>query len=167
MNDLELTVSRTIERPAPCCVRRARLSPGTLAKFMRPPSGGGDARVSNDPVKRWPLFDRDGRRGRQGDRCIPAPIWRSTRTATCPSPGNCHSPASRKRRHDRLRRGGPDRTEITVRQSTFKSEGARDGHLRGWTAILGNLERSWPAAAEKVGGTPLVQRKPRRRRRRG
>ena len=34
----------------------------------------------------------------------------------------------------------PGLTEVTLHQVKFRNEGARDGHVSGWTAILTCLE---------------------------
>jgi len=37
---------------------------------------------------------------------------------------------------------GDGATDLTLTQVKFASEGARDGHIKGWTAILDMLERA-------------------------
>jgi uncharacterized protein YndB with AHSA1/START domain len=40
-----------------------------------------------------------------------------------------------------LKEIGPETTELTLKQVKFRSEGARDGHIQGWTSILGELDK--------------------------
>jgi uncharacterized protein YndB with AHSA1/START domain len=134
-SELTLTVSRTIPAPA-ARVYDAWLNPAVLARFMTVCEGGSDARVANDPRVggSYEIVMRDG------DREIP---HRGTYLELVP--------------HERLRftwesphsvegsvvtitlTPDGDQTRIDLRQDRFASEGARDGHIKGWTAILGNL----------------------------
>lgn len=134
-SELTLTVSRTIPAPA-ARVYDAWLNPAVLARFMTVCEGGPGARVVNDPRVggSYEIVMRDG------DREIP---HHGTYLELVP--------------HERLRftwesphsvegsmvtitlTPDGDQTRIDLRQDRFASEGARDGHIKGWTAILGNL----------------------------
>lgn len=139
MNELELTVSRKI--PAPRAkVFDAWLSPPMLAKFMRPGGSGMTAKATSDPVKggRFSIIMTD-----EGKDIPHAGTYleidpHSRLAFTWESP---HS------RDDSVvtidfAEPEPGVTEVTLHQVKFHSEGARDGHIQGWTAILACLEEA-------------------------
>ena len=134
-SELTLTVTRTIPAP-PARVYEAWLNPAVLARFMTVCEGGPAARVSNDARVggRYEILMRDG------DREIPhhgtylelVPHQRLRFTWESP-----HSVEGSMVTITLTAEG--DATRIDLRQDRFASEGARDGHIKGWTAILGNL----------------------------
>lgn len=135
--ELELTVNRTIAAPREK-VFNAWLSPQMLAKFMRPCDGEGmDARVKNDPVEggRFSIVMK------LEDREVPhsgtyLEIDPHSRLAF--TWGSPHSLDDSVVTID-FTAIDSRTTEIVLRQVKFASEQARDGHVAGWTQILGNL----------------------------
>ena len=133
MTELDLTVTRTINAPREA-VFKAWLSPQTLAKFMRPAAGGDLARVETDPVKggRFSIVmvtpERDVP---HAGTYLDISPW-SRLSFTWESP---HSLDDSVVTID-LAEPEPGVTEITLKQVKFRSEEARDGHIRGWSAIL-------------------------------
>lgn len=139
INELELTVTRRIPVSRQK-VFDAWLSPSTMEKFMRPPGSGKPARVSNDPVKggRFSIIMA------MADKEIPhagtyLEIDPHSRLAF-----TWESPHSLDDSIVTIDFAEPElgMTEITLRQVKFMNEGARDGHITGWTAILDSLEAS-------------------------
>ncbi|TWF57065.1 SRPBCC family protein [Neorhizobium alkalisoli] len=137
MSELELTVTRKIAAPR-AKVFQAWLSPETLAAFMRTPSGGPPSRTSTDPVKggRFSIVMF------AGDKEIP---HGGTYLAVDPHQHlsfTWESPYSLDDSVVTIDFAEIDAgtTELTLRQVKFRSIEARDGHIGGWTAILGNLE---------------------------
>lgn len=139
MEELSLTVTRRIEAPR-ARVFEAWLDPRLLARFMRTPSSSaGLATVENDPVKGgtfrivMPTPEKD----------VPhtgtyLEIDRHARLAfTWASP---HSLDDSVVMID-FAELGPEATEISLSQVKFRNEGARDGHEKGWTAIIDELAR--------------------------
>jgi len=138
MNELELTVSRTIAAPRED-VFNAWLSPTTLAKFMRTASDGIEASsAATDPVKggRFSIMmvtpEREIPHG--GTYLEISPYSRLAFTWESP-----FSDADSVVTID-FAEPAPGQTAITLKQVKFRSEEARDGHIRGWTALLGYLE---------------------------
>jgi uncharacterized protein YndB with AHSA1/START domain len=137
MNELELTVSRKISAPRDK-VFNAWLSPRMMEKFMRP--GGSDmtSKVTNDPVRggRFSIImaTADKEIPHAGTYLEIAPHSRLTFTWESP-----HSLDDSVVTID-FSEPEPGVTEITLHQVKFRSEGARDGHIEGWTAILDSLE---------------------------
>lgn len=137
MSELDLTVTRRIAAPRER-VFNAWISPGTLAKIMRPGSGVADARVEIDAV--------EGGRFRidmvTPEREIPhsgtyIEIRFYERLAfTWASP---HSLDDSVVTID-FAEAEPGVTDVTLRQVKFRDEGARDGHVQGWNAILDHLD---------------------------
>lgn len=139
MNELELTVSRTIPAPRKK-VFDAWLSPVMLAKFMGPPSGSAsDAEVKNDPVKggRFSIVMKlpDREVPHSGTYLAIDPHSRIAFTWESP-----HSLDDSEVTID-FAEPEPGKTEVTLHQVKFKSEQARNGHIEGWNAILANLSR--------------------------
>ncbi|MBD9374262.1 SRPBCC domain-containing protein [Rhizobium sp. ARZ01] len=136
-SELELTVNRTIAAPREK-VFNAWLSPQTLARFMRPCEGEGmDARVENDPVEggRFSIVMK------LPDREVPhagtyLEIDPHSRLAF--TWGSPHSLDDSVVTID-FTAIDSRTTEIVLRQVKFASEQARDGHVAGWTEILGKL----------------------------
>jgi uncharacterized protein YndB with AHSA1/START domain len=138
MQELELTVSRTIPAPREK-VFNAWLSPATLAKIMRPSAGDGPARVTNDPVKggRFEIMMVTAEKKEIPHTGTYLEVDPHARLAfTWASP---HSLDDSVVTIDFAERG-PKATEVTLRQVKFRSEQSRDGHVRGWTTILDALE---------------------------
>lgn len=140
MNELELTVRRTIGAPRQK-VFDAWLSPAKLALFMRTAKDGLVApRVETDAVKggRFLIVMATV------DREVPhsgtyLEIDPHSRIAfTWESP---HSPDGSVVTLD-FRETAPGMTEITLHQVKFHTEGSRRGHEAGWNAILDNIEGS-------------------------
>lgn len=135
--DLELTINRTIAAPREK-VFNAWLSPATLAKFMRPCEGEGmDARVETDPVKggRFSIVMRleDREVPHAGTYLEVDPHSRLKFTWESP-----HSLDDSVVTID-LAEIDSRTTALTLHQVKFASEGARDGHISGWTLILDKL----------------------------
>ncbi|WP_275782693.1 SRPBCC family protein [Pararhizobium gei] len=140
MNGLELTVRRTIAAPRET-VFNAWLSPDQLAKFMGPPSGGAaPARVATDPVKggRFSIvmITPDKEIPHAGTYLEIDPYSRLSFTWESP-----FSLSDSVVTIDFVEREAGT-TELTLKHVKFRSEEARDGHEKGWTAIIGNLAGS-------------------------
>lgn len=137
MSELELTVSRTISAPREK-VFNAWLSPAMMAKFMAVPNGGtAPSRVSNDPVKggRFSIVmvtpEKDVPHA--GTYLEIEPVSRLSFTWESP-----HSLDDSVVTID-LAEIDATTTEVTLRHVKFRSEDSRDGHEKGWSAILANL----------------------------
>ncbi|MDM9629823.1 SRPBCC domain-containing protein [Rhizobium sp. S152] len=144
MTELELTVNRKIAASRDK-VFDAWLSPTMLAQFMRIPTDStGPSRVENDPVKggRFSIvmLTPDREVPHAGTYLEIDPHSRLSFTWESP-----HSLDDSVVTID-FAEAGPDSTEITLKQVKFRSEQARDGHIKGWTAILGGLEQSFAHA---------------------
>jgi uncharacterized protein YndB with AHSA1/START domain len=140
MSELDLTVTRTIAAPRET-VFNAWLSPATLAKFMRPPAGSiEETRVKTDPVKggRFSIVmvtpEREIPHG--GTYLDISPYSRLSFTWESPFSDDDSVVTID------LAEPAPGQTEIILKQVKFRSEEARDGHIRGWTALLGYLNDS-------------------------
>jgi uncharacterized protein YndB with AHSA1/START domain len=140
MNELELTVKRTIAAPREK-IFEAWLTPAKLAMFMRTARDGLAApRVETDAVKGGKFLIVMA----TVDREVPhtgtyLEIDPHSRIAfTWESP---HSPEGSVVTLD-LAEPAPGMTEITLHQVKFHSEGSRRGHEEGWSAILDHVEGS-------------------------
>lgn len=140
MSELELTVSRTISAPREK-VFNAWLSPAMMAKFMAVPNGStAPSRVSNDPVKggRFSIVmvtpEKDVPHA--GTYLEIDPV--SHLSFTWESP---HSLDDSVVTID-LAEIDATTTEVTLRHVKFRSEDSRNGHEKGWSAILANLAQS-------------------------
>ena len=133
MTDLDLTVTRTIAASRNR-VFDAWLSPVTLAKFMRTPSGGEDARVTNDPVNggRFSIVMATEEREIPHSGTYLAIDPHKHLSFTWESPFSLPESVVT----IDFAEAGPEKTEITIRQVKFKNESTRDGHVGGWNAIL-------------------------------
>ena len=137
-NELELTVNHRIAASRER-VFDAWLSPQMLAQFMRPCDGEGmEARVENDPVVggRYSIV-----RKLEGGKEVPhagtyLEIDPHSRLAF--TWGSPHSLDDSVVTID-FTAVDSRTTEIALRQVKFASEQARDGHIAGWTQILGKL----------------------------
>lgn len=139
MSELELTVSRKIAASREK-IFNAWLSPTALAKFMKTPSGNFDARdVTTDPVKggRFMIVMVTPEREipHSGTYLEVDPYSRLSFTWESP-----HSLDDSVVTID-LKEIDAETTELTLKQVKFRSEGARDGHIQGWTSILGELDK--------------------------
>lgn len=143
-NDLSLTVSRTINAPVEK-VFDAWLDPDILSRFMTP---GEDVTVPSatvDPVEGGPFEIIM----KVGDKEIPhsgvyKTIDRHSRLVfTWESP---HSIDGSTVTLDFAPVDGG--TEVTLTQVRFSSEDSRDGHEKGWTAILAALRSTLETAAK-------------------
>ena len=141
MSELELTINRTIPASREA-VFNAWLSPEILAKFMTTPMGGTKpTQVSNDPVKggRFSIVMMNG------DKEIPhAGTYleinpHSRLVFTWESPYSLDDSVVT----IDLTEPAPGTTDLSLRHVKFRSEEARDGHLGGWTAIIGNLVKEF------------------------
>lgn len=137
-NELELTVTRTIAASRES-VFNAWLSPVTLAKFMRTASDGIEAsNATTDPVKggRFSIMmvTREREIPHGGTYLEISPYSRLSFTWESP-----YSDDDSVVTID-LAEPAPGKTEITLKQVKFRSQDARDGHIRGWTALLSYLE---------------------------
>jgi uncharacterized protein YndB with AHSA1/START domain len=140
MNELELTVSRTISAPREK-VFNAWLSPAMLAKFMRPAADSTEAsKVKTDPVKggRFSIVmvSADKEIPHAGTYLEIDPYSRLAFTWESP-----YSLDDSVVTID-LAELDPGTTEITLRHVKFRSEEARQGHEEGWSTILGLLAES-------------------------
>ncbi len=131
--DLELTVNRTIKAPRKK-VFDAWLSPAMLARFMRPPSTTGEARVQNDPVTggRFSIVMVTPEKEIPHAGTYLAIDPHDHLSFTWESPHSLDDSVVTIDFAD----AGPGATEITLKQVKFKSEQARDGHVEGWTTIM-------------------------------
>lgn len=137
MSELELTVSRKIAASREK-VFKAWLSPAMLAKFMRTAADGIEAsKVETDPVKggRFTIVMVTPEREipHTGTYLEIDPYSRLSFTWESP-----HSLDDSVVTID-LTEVDANTTELTLKQVKFKSEQSRDGHVKGWTAILENL----------------------------
>ena len=140
MNELELTVSRTIPAPRET-VFNAWLNPATLSKIMRPSAGDGMAKVENDPTKGGRflimMVSAEGKEIPHSGTYLA--IDRHSHLAfTWASPHSLDDSVVKIDFAD----AGPNATEVTLHQVKFRSEQARDGHIGGWTTILTELEKA-------------------------
>lgn len=140
MNELELTITRTIAASREK-VFNAWLSPEKLAKFMRPPlADARPARVENDPVEggRFSIvMTAEGREIPHAGTYLE--IDPHSRLAfTWQSPYSLDDSVVT----IDLTEAGANMTGITLKQVKFKDESTRDGHQRGWNAILDMLEQN-------------------------
>jgi len=139
MSELELTVSRKIAASREK-IFNAWLSPTALAKFMKTPAGNFDARdVTTDPVKggRFMIVMVTPEREipHSGTYLEVDPYSRLSFTWESP-----HSLDDSVVTID-LKEIDAETTELTLKQVKFRSEGARDDHIQGWTSILGELDK--------------------------
>ena len=139
MNELELTVSRTIAAPRKE-VFDAWLSPSMLAKFMGPPNASaGEAEVSNDPVKggRFSIVMKTAERDVPHTGTYLEIDPHSRLAFTWQSPHSLDDSVVT------IDFAEPEtgKTAITLKQVKFKSEQARDNHISGWNAIIDNLSK--------------------------
>ena len=136
MSELTLTVSKTIPAP-PEAVFNAWLDPVMLRRFM--------VTCEGDRVPRAESDAREGGRFvivmESGGKEIPHSgtylelnphsrlvfTWESPHSVDGSTVTVALSPV------------GADKTELVLTQVKFASEGARDGHIKGWTAILDML----------------------------
>jgi uncharacterized protein YndB with AHSA1/START domain len=140
MDELELTVNRKIAASREK-VFNAWLSPEMLAKFMRTPSGGIEiSKVRTDPVKggRFSIVMMTAEREipHAGTYLEIDPYSRLAFTWESP-----YSLDDSVVTID-LAELDPGTTEITLKQVKFRSEEARQGHINGWSTIMGYLEES-------------------------
>lgn len=136
MTELSLSLTRTVNA-SPEKVFNAWLSPTMMKKFMVPCEGGAvpvaetDARVGGR--FKVVMFNGEKDIAHAGTYLTIDPhrmlafTWESDfslddSTVTI-----------------ELRPVGPDKTELTLTQVKFRNEGARDGHLKGWTQIVDQL----------------------------
>ncbi len=139
MDELELTVSRTIPAPREK-VFDAWLSPATLAKIMRPGPDMLPAKVTNDPVKGGKfsivMFNSDRKElPHSGTYLEIDPHSRLAFTWTSE-----FSLDDSKVTIDFAERG-PNSTEVTLHHVRFRNAQMRDNHKGGWAQILGALEK--------------------------
>jgi uncharacterized protein YndB with AHSA1/START domain len=138
MSELELTVSRTIAAPREK-VFNAWISPEILGKFMRGGKQIGVKRAETNPVKggRFSIVMESGEKEipHAGTYLEVNPYSRLAFTWESP-----YSVDDSVVTID-LAEIDSRTTEITLRQVKFVSQAARDGHVDGWTAILGELSK--------------------------
>lgn len=137
MNELELTVTRKIAASREK-IFNAWLSPAMLVKFMQTPSADiAPSKVQTDPVKggRFSIIMVTPEREvpHAGTYLEIDPYSRLAFTW-----GSPHSPDDSVVTID-LAELDPGTTEITLKQVKFHNEEARNGHMKGWQAILGHL----------------------------
>ena len=137
MSELELTVKHTIAASREK-VFNAWLSPETLAKFMRTAKDGlPSPKVETDPVKggRFLIVMVTPEKEIPHSGTYLEIVPHSRLAFTWESP---HSLDDSVVTID-FAEVGPNSTEITLHQVKFRSEQARNGHIGGWNAIMGNL----------------------------
>lgn len=141
MTDLTLSLSRTI-KASPEAVYAAWLDPATIRRFM---AGGADQTVAEartDPRvggRFFILMVADKEIPHQGTYTALDPY--SLIRFTWDSP---YSPADSE---VTIRLTPvPGGTELSLTQEKFLSEGARDGHRKGWARILERLSATLAAA---------------------
>ncbi|QYK43006.1 MAG: SRPBCC domain-containing protein [Paracoccaceae bacterium] len=134
--ELTMTVSHSVTAP-PGRVYEAWLDPAILSRFMLPCTGGRQAEVHNDPrtggTFRIVMFDGETAIPHHGTylELVPDERLRFTWVSPHSVEGSVVTVA--------LTAEGQG-TRIELRQDRFASEGLRDGHLKGWTVILGELQ---------------------------
>jgi uncharacterized protein YndB with AHSA1/START domain len=137
MSELELTINRTIAAPREK-VFNAWITPAAMAKFIRPPDCIKDSRVKNDPVKGGQfeiiMITDTGEVPHYGTYLEINPHARLSFTW-----GSPHSLDDSVVTID-FAEAGPGRTDVTLRHVKFRNEGSRDGHKKGWTAIIERLD---------------------------
>ncbi|MEO9340158.1 SRPBCC domain-containing protein [Mesorhizobium sp. SB112] len=139
MNELELTVTRTIPAPREK-VFDAWLSPKILGQFMRPSSSmTSPSKVTNDPVKGGQFTILMISEGRE----LP---HTGTYLEIDPYSRLSFTWASENSLDDSVvtidfTEPKPGTTDITLKQVKFRSEAERQGHTQGWTAIIEQLEK--------------------------
>jgi uncharacterized protein YndB with AHSA1/START domain len=135
MTDLSLTVQKRIRAPA-AKVYAAWLDPATLMRFMMPGPGMTTPSANTDPKVggRFNLVMSDGTKDipHAGTYLELKPHSRIAFTWESP-----HSAEGSTVTLDFAPDG--DATLVTLTQIRFASEGSRDGHKSGWTAILDAL----------------------------
>ena len=139
MSELELTVSRTIAAPREK-VFNAWLDPATLKRIMRPSAGDEMAEVTNDPRKgvTFEIVMVTAEKKKIPHTGTYLEIDPHSRLAfTWASP---HSLDDSRVTID-FAENEPGSTEVTLHQVKFRSEEARDGHIKGWTVIIGEIEK--------------------------
>ena len=144
MQELELTVSRQIAAPREK-VFNAWLSPVMLAKFMAPPFGSSEpTRVKNDPVKggRFSIVMVTPEKDIPHTGTYLEIDPHSRLSFTWESPYSLDDSVVT----IDLSEVDARTTAITLKQVKFKSEEARQGHEKGWSAILDLLEANLAAA---------------------
>jgi uncharacterized protein YndB with AHSA1/START domain len=141
-DDLTLTVSRLIPA-APERVFNAWLDPKMLAQFMLAGSGMGCRAAATDPRigGRYNIVMTDGEKDipHGGTYLEIAPHKRLAFTWVSPHA----APGSMVALDFTPEKGG---TRLTLTQVKFNSESSRDGHRKGWTAILETLDNFLRAA---------------------
>ncbi|MHC1551836.1 SRPBCC family protein [Phyllobacterium sp. K27] len=137
MSELELTINRTISAPREK-VFNAWISPTAMAKFMRPPGCITDSKVKNDPTKggRFEIIMVTSEREipHYGTYLEIDPHSRLSFTW-----GSPHSLDDSVVTID-FAEAGQGKTDVTLRHVKFRSEESRDGHSKGWTAILDSMD---------------------------
>lgn len=138
MDELELTVTRRIAASREK-IFNAWLSPATLAKFMRPAANSEPAsKVENDPIKGGRflivMVTPEKEIPHSGTYLEIDPHSRLSFTWESP-----HSLDDSVVTID-FEAVDANMTEIKLKQVKFRSEQARDGHIKGWTAILENMD---------------------------
>lgn len=132
-----MTVSHFIAAPL-ARVYDAWLNPTMLARFMTTCEGGPAAQVTNDPrvggASRIVMRDAARDIAHHGTYLELVPHQRLRFTWQSP-----HSVEGSVVTVAMTPEG--DGTRIDLRQDRFASEGLRDGHIKGWTAILAELTR--------------------------
>jgi uncharacterized protein YndB with AHSA1/START domain len=137
MNDLEMTINRRIAASREK-VFKAWLSPGTLAKFMRPDESMQTARVETDPVK-----------GGRFSIIMVTPERETLHTGTYleidPYSRLSFTWESEYSPDDsvvtiELSEPQPGTTDVTLKQVRFYNEEQQQAHGRGWAAILDCLD---------------------------
>jgi len=138
MSELELTVNRRIAAPRER-VFNAWLSPSTLAQFMRVPTDSTKpSDVQTDAVKggRFSILMHTVDRNVMHSGTYLEIDPHSHLSFTWGSP---HSLDDSVVTID-LMEVDPNTTEITLKQVKFRNSDSRDGHIKGWTAILANFD---------------------------
>lgn len=148
MTELSLSLTRVIDT-APDKVFNAWLSPVMMKKFMVPCEGGA-----------VPVAETDAREGGRfkvvmfnGEKDI---AHAGTYLTIDPYRKLAFTWESDFSLDDstvtiELRPLAENRTELTLTQVRFRNEGARDGHLKGWTQIVGQLAEAFGSTLSLAG----------------
>ena len=133
--DLTMTVARVIPA-APARVYDAWLDPKMLARFMVPCDGGSVPEAATDPRVggTFRIVMNDGEKDIPHHGTYMELVPHKRLVFTWQSP---HSVEGSVVTLTLTPEG--DGTRIDLRQDRFASEGARDGHMKGWTRILSEL----------------------------
>jgi uncharacterized protein YndB with AHSA1/START domain len=141
--DLTLTARRTIKAP-PKAVFEAWLDPAKFARIMKIGSDMTVADAVIDPTVggRFSFLVRMPETDAPHAGTYLDITWHSRIAFTWESPYSAEGSTVSVTFAE-----VPGGTDVTLHHVKFRSEDSRDGHFKGWTAILENLSKTAPAGA--------------------